>query len=120
MDIKLDEDGDVMFTNGGINVTETVADSVTQRLVIKFNTYRGEWWLNTQAGLPYYQEILGKPRQKATVDAIFQQAVVEEENIAELLDFASILYSTREYEMGFIARAVDGNLITIINPTIGI
>lgn len=41
-------------------LTSDLAKEVAQRLTVAFNFFRGEWFLDTREGLPYYEEIIKK------------------------------------------------------------
>ena len=52
--------GDLNVSDSGvIRLTSGTLESVAQRLRIKLRTFLGEWFLDTNVGVPYYQSILG-------------------------------------------------------------
>ena len=116
MDILLNNDfsslsfGDAVFINGPLTkegLTTTPAEVVAQRLRIRLSTYLGEWFLNTEYGVPYWQRILGKKTTKTAVDRIFQEQILQERGVREIVSFSST-FKNRQYEMSFRVRALDG------------
>lgn len=97
--------GDVVFENGKTLVTSEVVENVAQRLYIMLRTFAGEWYLNTDHGVPYFQSILGKKVSKQAIDLIFQQRILLEEGVQEIVEFSSNLSDTRIYTMSFKVKA---------------
>lgn len=116
MDIILNDTGDIDFDNAEqATVTQEQRQDVAQRLQIKLRTFLGEWFLNTEVGVPYLQQIFGKGRKKSTVDIIFQTLILEEEDVLEIVDFNSTLdAATRAYSLSFRVRVAAGVTAPII------
>ena len=123
MDIKLNNDqtspsfGDALWINGPLtleNLTSDAADVVAQRLRVRLSTYLGEWFLDVGYGVPYYQQILAKKTTKVAVDRIFQQQILSERGVRELVSFSST-FQNRRYEMSFVVRVLDGSLTETIS-----
>ena len=79
-------------------------DEVLQRLWIRLNRELGEWFLNTEAGLPWYQNgygILGaKPSRKNEIDLLIRREIVSTEGIDQILKYVSLYASgTRLYDV---------------------
>lgn len=110
MDIKLTSDHDLDITSGDFTLTETESESLRQRLVIKLLTFQGEWFLNQNEGIPYYQSILGKNRAKETIDTIFKTAILNTPDVISLDSFqSSIDNRTRAYSLSFRVRSNNAN-----------
>lgn len=109
MDLLLDRDShDIVFINGACPVTQDMRDIVAQRLKITLYTFLGEWFLDPTVGIPYYEQIFGKVRSKATIDIIFQNIIQADPDVIEILSFTSSLdASTRRYGMTFTVRVAD-------------
>ena len=122
MDILLDNDvtspsfGDSIWINGPLtieNLTIDPATVVAQRLRIRLQTFLGEWFLNTEYGVGYWQRILGKKTSKTAVDRIFQEQILDERGVREISSFSST-FKNRQYDMSFRVRALDGSLSEVI------
>lgn len=124
-DMRLDDDplspnyGDVIYDNTQATTTIDQADSVAQKLRIKCSTFKTEWFINTDTGIPYYQEIFGKVRNKQTIDLIFQKAILEEPDVVELVEFNSSIDSGRTYTISFRVRTVLGQITNNIQVDVG-
>lgn len=127
MDLLINKDpislgfGDIVWRNGPLRKEETTqsrADVVGQRLLILLRTFKGEWFLDTEYGIPYFQSILGMKTSKSAVDLIFQKAILAENGVRELTFFEST-FVNRQYSMTFRVKVTTGEesgLITI-TPT---
>lgn len=121
MDILLDETShDAVFVNGATPVTENIADGLKQRLKIKLLTFKGEWFLDTNEGTPYFQQILGKRRSKSTVDIIFREIIQNDSDVISILRFSSSLSSDRRYSLSFTVKSRTGETVEINNLEVGI
>jgi len=124
-DMRLDDDplsptyGDLLYDNTGATVTTDRASSVAQKLKIKLSTFLGEWFINTDNGVPYYQEIFGKVRNKQTIDLIFQQKILEEPDVVELTEFFSDVSNGRTYTINFRVRTTLGQITNNIQVNAG-
>lgn len=109
MDLLLNSDtNDLVFQNGACPVTQLLTAIVAQRLKITLYTFLGEWFLDSTIGVPYFQQIFGKIRTKATVDLIFQRIISDDPDVIEILSFdSSLTPETRGYSMTFQVRVSD-------------
>ena len=112
MDLKVDrETGDMIFVNGSCPITTDFTDSTAQRVYIMLRTFLGEWYLNETTGVPYLSRILGHKVEKSTVDRILQEKILQEEGVADILEFTSTL-DKRVYEARFRIRTTAGEDFT--------
>ena len=105
---------DNVFVNGQCPVVTDPVERVMQRLKIKLLTFKGEWFHNTEYGVPYWQEVLGKKVSKSRVDIILQEAVLEEPGVVEIVSFSSSL-ERRSYSLEIRIR-VRGETGTSVVP----
>ena len=104
--------GDMLFVNGTTPITEGFVDGVAQRVFILLRTFETEWYLNTSTGIPYLSRILGYKVDKATVDQILQQKILQESGVADILEFSSTLSRERVYEARMKIRTIGGGTFT--------
>lgn len=81
---------DLEFKNGDLTGgIATGDDEVIQRIRTRLFRERGEWFLNTASGLPWYQDgkgILGATlREKSTVDLLIRKRILETEGVARVV-----------------------------------
>ncbi len=122
MDLLLDPNtNDLVFKNGAITVTSSQSEIVAQRLKVTLYTFLGEWFLDDEVGVPYFQQIFGKARSKATVDVIFQNIISKDPGVVEIREFNSTLDNpSRGYSMSFKVRVSDGTITDNITINVGL
>jgi hypothetical protein len=121
MDILLNEDTqDAIFVNGSTPITGGVGDSLKQRLKIKLLTFKGEWFLDTNHGTPYFQQIFGKGRSKGSVDLIFRELIDGDKDVKNILKFESSISPDRTYNLSFTVSNKSGQTVEIQNLEVGI
>lgn len=101
---------DIVWNNGPLTkeyTTQPLTETVAQRLKIRLLTFLEEWVYNTAYGVPYHQRILGKKTTKSAVDLIFQQQILSEEGVKEIVSFSST-FVNRQYSLIFSVRVVTG------------
>lgn len=111
MDIKLNG-YDATFVNGpdiSSMIVNKQVDVVAQRLTIRLRTFLGEWFLNTQYGVPYFERILRKGVNKTSVDNILREQILEEAGVLEIESFISEFDpSARSYSCKFQVKTASG------------
>lgn len=119
MDILLDEEtGDVVFINGVTTVTNGLKESLRQGLTIALKTFRGEWFLDTDIGVPYFTNVFKKVADKSVLDIIFQEEILKDPRVSQITYFQSTLTSDRVYSFTFRVQDTSGALTDFItvNP----
>lgn len=90
-------------------LTTSTSENLAQRLLIRLRTFRGEWFLDQDLGVDYFGQILGKNRNRATVDAIIQAEILQEREVLQLDEYNSTYNnSLRKLDVAFKARTIDG------------
>jgi len=121
MDIKINEvTRDCVWENGpmtDVGITHPYTENVAQRLLILLRTFAGEWFYDTTYGVDYWNKILGRKSSKAAVDLIFQQKILSEPGVKQIVTFSSTLVN-RQYSLTFQVKVVDGTTTQpiVINP----
>lgn len=109
MDIKLNREHDLEFDGNDLKLTSTESESLAQRLIVKLRTFQGEWFLDVNEGIGYYQSILGKNRAKETIDLIFKNAILSEPEVVNIISFESSISPQRVYQLRFKVRSLNGD-----------
>lgn len=107
--LALDDNKDFYFINYRL-VSTTGLQEIIQRIRVRLQFFKGEWFLNTDHGIPYFQSILG---QKAVdlniVSNIFKNAMLDVDGVLELLEFSIEFDSIRRaLIIEFKAKTVEG------------
>lgn len=119
MDIKLnDETGDVLLSTTNTittpTFTPTTSENLAQRLKIRLQTFKGEWFLDGTIGIDYFNQIAGKNRSKAAVDAIIQAEILKEQEVLQITAYSSVVdKTTRKITIQFTVRTIDGFYSTL-------
>ena len=82
----LDEDHDVFLRGGQIALAEG-PDFVVQAIRTRLLLYRGEWWLDTESGVPWFQEILTKPADVVRTESTLRRTILETPGVTGLISF---------------------------------
>jgi hypothetical protein len=80
---------------------------------VQLRTFLGEWFLDTSAGVPYYQSILGQKDRpdedvKGTADSIIKANILIVEGVNRILAYESELESDRTFSATFTADTIYG------------
>lgn len=121
MDLLMNESGDLVFHNGPLTreyTTQPPTQTVAQRLRIRLTAFEGDWFMDTEYGVPYWQSILGKKVPKSRVDSILQQEILAERGVKEIVSFTSS-FVNRQYSASFRVRVSNGEVTETItiSPT---
>jgi hypothetical protein len=68
--------GDLSITNGQLQLTSSIAVAAAQRIATRLRLFQGEWFLDTGAGTPYFQQILNAPPDMNVLASIFRRVVL--------------------------------------------
>lgn len=113
MDLKLNIiTGDLDVTNGEISLV-IENDAITQHLLIRLRTFLGEWFLDEDAGMPYFEEFLIKNPSNLIMEARIKEAILETPGIETVnsLDFVFDA-ATRAMTISFEAGLADNTTFT--------
>lgn len=109
MDLMMDlPTGELVLSNGDLALI-TGSDAVLQDIHRRLRTFLGEWFLDIEAGVPYYQDILKKNPNPQVVATVIQNAILGTLGVIELQEFDSQLDSTaRQLTVTFKALTTEG------------
>ncbi len=94
-DLSLDSTGDLEMVDADVVLIDE-EDLVRQRIEMTLRMFRGEWFLNIEAGVPYYESVLGVRRDLAEVDAVLKAAILGVSGVNRILGYSSELnHATR-------------------------
>lgn len=94
--IGIDVDtGDIAMTDDNSLQMVTGAEAVLQHAIERVRTFEGEWFLDLQAGLPWFQRILGQRFDETLVEALVKGEIYETAGCTGITSF-SAAFSKRE------------------------
>ncbi|HAN8704339.1 TPA: hypothetical protein IGN17_002524 [Escherichia coli] len=90
-----DADGDYTFGSGDDTWLINSPDAVAQAVKTRFELWYGQWFLDTTAGTPWIQSVLGKQKPDVYNLAI-RQRILETQGVNSIIDFnTNVNTSTR-------------------------
>jgi len=123
---RLDRNHDMTFGHG-FNDIASGAESAAQRLVCRLLTIKGEWFLNTDDGVPWWQPtgssvrpIMGAPRDLQYTEAVIKAHILETDGIATIEGFLLAFDSERRRLLvTATGTSVDGDVWNITQAQVG-
>ena len=95
MDILFDQKSyDIELVTVGENVVDLAvvtssADTLMQRLYLRFKTYKRDLWWSLSYGIDYLNEVFGMNKPIRSVDVIIQNEILREPMVENLVSFES-------------------------------
>lgn len=110
MNLFLTNDNDIQIIDGGLPLV-TGLDEIRQMTSCRLQAFQGDWFLNLDLGMPYFQEILKKVTTAAQIEAIFLQEIGKIPGILDIDEFnIEFIKTTREINITFRATTTAGIL----------
>jgi hypothetical protein len=114
----LDSNNDLIIEGGQLKLVLDAEEAI-QHVRSRLQFYLEEWFLDTKAGTPYFQQIFTKPANLANIESIFKSRILNTPEVERLLEF-SMDYeggSTRKLTVSFSAETsfgiIDNEKVTI-------
>ena len=82
-DFGLDDDGDEFADETGLAMTGDL-DGIRQQVMLRLGFFKGEWFLDEERGVPWYEEILIKSPNLIRIREIFREAILSVSGIREV------------------------------------
>jgi hypothetical protein len=106
VDWALDDDGDVEFP---FRLTTPGVEAVKQGIRIRIQTFLGEWFLDLDFGIPWFEKILGQKFNEAEIRNAFRALILETPGVLELISLtATYTSATRTVAIDWVVRTADG------------
>lgn len=118
--LELDDDFDLVVEENNFKLI-TGPNALVQRLETNLQCFAGEWFLDQNLGIPYFQQIF---RQKKQIDigaiaSVFREAILDTEGVRAIqnleLDFED---QTRQLSVTFRVDATDATIEETINISV--
>jgi hypothetical protein len=114
IDLQLNSENDLDLQNFDLYFTIDNVDFVRQKIKIRLQFFKGEYFLNLDSGVPYYQRILGKQIVVDDAISILKAEIVNTPGVNELLEFSPNLDGpTRILSIDFKIRTDQNEIIQI-------
>lgn len=86
MTLKLDENHDLAI-EGGTFAAVYGDNNIAQRIKTRLLFWRGEWFMDTSDGTPWYERVLGKTGNRAVIGAVIRRRIIQTPGVASITDF---------------------------------
>lgn len=86
-DLMLDSSGDIVVEENDLALVDG-AEQVAQRLRTRLRLIQGEWFLDTEAGLPWFTDILGKNLDFDRTEAVLRREILSTPGVLEIASFS--------------------------------
>lgn len=104
-DVAVDKITHDLFLNDNDLQIASGADQLEQNLKIRLMFFKNEWFLDTDSGVPYYENILVKNPNIGNIESIYKAIIMDTPGVQEILEFKSEFdNTTREYSISFKVR----------------
>ena len=87
MDLSL-KDNDLMVANGDFLMCATDTDAIAQTICTRLKILAGEWFLDSNIGIPYLSKILGKKRNDRFLQKLITDEIRTVPSVKELHNFS--------------------------------
>lgn len=102
-------------SDGDYAINSFVQDSpaTIQAVATRLRLFRGEFFLNLDDGIPYFQEILVKPANLSRIETIIRDTISQTEGVESIDTFEIIFDSdTRKLTISFTATTIYGDIFS--------
>lgn len=101
LNFALNENHDIYADKGTIAIVTDI-DEIVQHIKTRLQLFLGEWFLDIEAGVPWFQEIFVKPAKLNEIEVIIKNEILQTEGVNELLEFdLSFDSATRIFNIQF-------------------
>lgn len=112
-DLLLNNEHDLMINDFDLQLTNN-QNVIKQRLKQALLTFKGNWFLDANLGVPYYEQILGHKNSLTTARSILINAINNVDGVKELKSFDIDLdANTRNVKVEFTVVDIFGNELTM-------
>lgn len=79
-----------MYMTSDFKIARVVGiDQVAQHIKERLQFFFEEWFLDRDAGLPWYQDIFVKPENLGLVEALIKKEIIETKGVISMLEFSA-------------------------------
>lgn len=117
--INVNDDGDIAMVDGGLKIVSGI-DETKQLLDQTLSAAQGDWFLDTDIGMPFFQDILKKSTTVFEIESIYLDAINALPGVLDIETFdLSLDPGTRVLSISFRVRTTDGVLDYNLNQDRG-
>ncbi|CAP41327.1 hypothetical protein [Bordetella petrii] len=109
LDLLLADDHDLALAASGDARLVDGAERIAQQIKVTLQTFLAEWFLDTDFGVPYLEQVMVKAPQRAQLEAIFRARIADVPGVLSVrrLDL-QVERALRRLKVDFEAETVEG------------
>lgn len=103
---------DLVLQTGTVDLTmATATDVIDQKILAVLRMEKGDWYLDTRQGVPYFADLLEKGVSAQAVGSAISAALLRIPEVLAVTEMQVALDSaTRQATISFVARTTDGTI----------
>jgi hypothetical protein len=110
--LKQTSDNDIAIVNGAFVIVDDPAEEAATVLRNKFLFGKGEYFLDTREGVPYFQYIFIKNPDVLIVRRLFSEIIRKTPGVKGVISMSVTRTADRKAKFSFRARAINGKIIS--------
>ena len=112
---KLDTNGDMVFGIGQAGFLSNTPETVAQAISTVLKLFQGEWFINTQDGVPYMDEVLGFGNS-IHFNFVIRDAILSTTGVLSIDSFSSYIDQNRNAVVNATVNTIYG--VTTLSVTL--
>jgi hypothetical protein len=113
-DLKLDSNShDLDISSGTLGLFEEKEAALAQRVKVAILKKQGEWFKDTLAGVPYFQEFFTKKINKPFIDQYMIEYIGDVEGVASVSSYSSTIISGRKLVIDVTVLSTNSSNVTV-------
>lgn len=106
--LEVNENGLVMTDQGDLSILSDL-DALVQKITRKLKLWKGEYFLDTSAGIPYKEQIFDRPIDAGIASTIITSQITDETEVTEVTNITIDLDpSTRKFSYSATVKTIYG------------
>lgn len=111
IDIKLDDSHDIVFDQYDLALV-TGQEALRQRIKQRLLLFRGEWFLDIDAGVPYFEDVFIKQPRRNILESAFKREILADPEVTRLSAFDLGFVDERTLTLNFTVQTIYSTPIT--------
>jgi hypothetical protein len=112
---KLDQNGDMSFGNAILDFYVDIPEAVAQAVLTRLKLWQGEWFIDTEAGVPYNTRVIGFGNT-FIYDYVLKSTILQTKGVNSIKEYSSFIDQNRNAKVSVVIDTIYG-LFSINNFT---
>lgn len=110
IDLRLDANGDLDVSGGKLHTVDGIS-CVAQLVTLRLKINKGEWFLDTRVGIPYFTDIFVSGSRLEEIETILRDAVSLAPGVLSVDQFTVNLDANRALRVTYRIRGDSGDFV---------